>query len=73
MLRELREHFLPNAVILLCSPEDESSDIVNMAPFTKELKPVKDMATAYVCTDFACHRPTTDMTEVLRLLDVQKE
>jgi hypothetical protein len=73
MLRVLRELYLPNAVVLLCSPEDESSDIVNMAPFTKDLKPVNNMATAYVCTNFACHRPTTDVTEMLRLLDSQKE
>jgi hypothetical protein len=73
MLSGLRKHFLPNAVILLRPPGDESSDIVDMAPFTKELKPVKDTATAYVCTDFSCHSPTTDVNEMLRLLNIQKE
>ncbi len=73
MLRGLREHFLPNAVVLLCSPEDESSDIFNLAPFAKDLKPIKNRATAYVCSNFACHTPTTDVTEMLRLLDTQKE
>ena len=73
MLHALREHFLPNAVILLRFPEDESSDIAGIAPFTKDLKPVKNMATAYICTNFACHSPTTDVTEMLRLLDIQKE
>ncbi len=72
MLRGLREHFIPNAVILLRPPEDESSDIVNIAPFTKDLEHVNNIATAYVCTNFACHNPTTDMTEMLGLLDVQK-
>jgi hypothetical protein len=73
MLHALRKYFLPNAVVLLSSPEDESSDIAGIAPFTKDLKPVKNMATAYVCTNFACHSPTTDVTEMLRLLDTQKE
>jgi len=73
ILHALRKLFLPNAVVLLCSPEDESSDIASIAPFTKDLKPVKNMATAYVCTNFACHSPTTDVTEMLRLLDSQKE
>jgi uncharacterized protein YyaL (SSP411 family) len=72
MLRGLREHFLPNTVVLLRSPDDESSDIVSIAPFTHDLKPVNDMATAYVCTNFACHSPTTDLTEMLRLLDIQE-
>ena len=73
MLRALREFFLPNAVVLFCSPEDESSDIASIAPFTKDLKPVNNKATAYVCTNFACHSPTTDVDEMLRLLDAQKE
>ncbi|MCX5844041.1 MAG: thioredoxin domain-containing protein, partial [Deltaproteobacteria bacterium] len=72
MLHALREHFLPNAVVLLSSPEDESSDIAGIAPFTHDLKPVNDMATAYVCTNFACHSPTTDVPEMLRLLDIQE-
>jgi hypothetical protein len=72
MLRGLREHFLPNAVILLRSPEDDSSDIFNLAPFAKDLKPIKNRATAYVCANFACHTPTTDVTEMLRLLDIQE-
>jgi uncharacterized protein YyaL (SSP411 family) len=72
MLHALREHFLPNTVVLLRSPDDESSDIASIAPFTNDLKPVNDMATAYVCTNFACHSPTTDLTEMLRLLDIQE-
>jgi len=72
MLHALREHFLPNTVVLLRSPDDESSDTTNIAPFTNDLRPVNDMATAYVCTNFACHSPTTDLTEMLRLLDIQE-
>ena len=73
MLHALREHFLPNAVVLLSSPEDESSDVAGIAPFAKDLKPLKNKATAYVCTNFACHSPTTDVTEMLSLLDVRKK
>jgi uncharacterized protein len=72
MMHALREHFLPNAVVLLSSPDDESSDIANIAPFAKDLKPLKNKATAYVCTNFTCHSPTTDMPEMLRLLDIQE-
>ena len=72
MIDALRGHFLPNTVILLRSPDDESSDIAGIAPFTKDLKPVEDKATAYVCTNLTCHSPTTDVPEMLRLLDIQK-
>ena len=73
MLHALRKLFLPNAVVLLSSPEDESSDIAGIAPFTKDFKSLEEKATAYVCTNFGCHSPTTDVTEILRLLDIQKE
>ena len=42
MLYALREHFLPNAVVLLRSPDDESSDIASIAPFTQDLKPLDE-------------------------------
>jgi uncharacterized protein YyaL (SSP411 family) len=72
MLREIGRHYLPNTVVLLRPPEELSSDIVSIAPFTKDLKPIGDTATAYVCTNFTCHSPTTDSDEMLRLLDLRK-
>jgi uncharacterized protein len=72
MLRALRGHFLPNTVVILRPPDDESSEIGSIAPFTHDLKPLNDRATAYVCNNFACHSPTTDLTEVLRLLDIKE-
>ena len=71
MVRAIRRHYLPNTVVLLRPPDEESSEIVNIASFTKDLKPIDDTATAYVCTNFTCHRPTTDMDEMLRLLNIQ--
>jgi len=72
MLREIGRHYLPNTVVLLRPPEKLSSDIVSIAPFTKDLKPIDDAATAYVCTNFTCHSPTTDSDEMLRLLNLRK-
>ncbi|HUH66350.1 MAG TPA: thioredoxin domain-containing protein, partial [Syntrophales bacterium] len=72
MLCSLRGYFLPNTVILLRSPDDESTDIASIAPFTHDLKPVNNKAAAYVCTNFSCHSPTTDLTEMLHLLGIKK-
>ena len=70
MIGELRRHFLPNAVFIFRPAAESSEDIVRIAPFTKDLDPVHGSATAYVCTDFTCHRPTTDPGEMRRLLNV---
>ncbi|MCX5846098.1 MAG: thioredoxin domain-containing protein [Deltaproteobacteria bacterium] len=72
MLREIGRQYLPNTVVLLRPPEELSSDIISIAPFTKDLKPIDDTATAYVCTNFTCHSPTTDSDEMLRLLNLRK-
>ncbi len=73
MVRTIRRQYLPNTVVLLRPPDDDASAIVSIAPFTKDLKPLQDgRATAYVCTNFTCHRPTTDVDEMLKLLNVQK-
>jgi hypothetical protein len=71
MLNALRRHYIPNAVILLRPPDEVSPDIVNIAPFTKDCKPLDDRATAYVCSNFTCHSPTTDVGEMLRLLNIE--
>jgi uncharacterized protein YyaL (SSP411 family) len=70
MLRMIRRHYLPNTVVLFRPPGD-ASDIVNIAPFTKDLKPIGDHATAYVCSNFTCHSPTTDVDEMLKLLNIK--
>jgi hypothetical protein len=70
MLRMIRRHYLPNTVVLFRPPGD-ASDIVNIAPFTKDLKPIGDRATAYVCSNFTCHNPTTDVDEMLKLLNIK--
>ena len=71
MLNALRRHYIPNAVILLRPPDEESPDIVSIAPFTKDFKPLDNRATAYVCSNFTCHSPTTDVGEMLRLLNIE--
>jgi uncharacterized protein YyaL (SSP411 family) len=73
MVHAIRQHYLPNTVVLLRPPDDAASPIVSIAPFTKDLKPLQDgRATAYVCTNFTCHRPTMDADEMLKLLNVHK-
>jgi uncharacterized protein YyaL (SSP411 family) len=68
MIGELRRRFLPN-VVVVCRPSASPAGIVRISPFTRELKPILDKATAYVCSNFTCHSPTTDSGEMLKLLN----
>ena len=68
MLKALRTHFLPNKVVLLNPGEQESPEIGQFAEFTGEQSSVKGKATAYVCLDYNCKLPTTDISKMLELL-----
>ena len=41
-----------------------------LAPYIKAMAPVDDLPTAYVCQNFACKLPTTDIVQMLKHLGV---
>jgi uncharacterized protein YyaL (SSP411 family) len=68
MAATLESVYQPNRVLLF-RPANDAGAVVRVAPFTKDQVPLEEGgATAYVCRNFACHRPTTDPAEMLRLL-----
>ena len=67
MLSALRSRYLPNAVVIF-RPEGEASAITRLAPYTATQHTLGGKATAYVCRNFVCNRPTTDIGKMLALL-----
>ena len=68
MLAALRAAYVPNKVVLLIPPE-ESPEITRLADYTKYYARLNDQATAYVCQNFYCERPTTDIDQMLANLN----
>jgi Highly conserved protein containing a thioredoxin domain len=66
MLRALRREFLPNKVLLF-RPAEKDSDITRIAGFTKNQLSLGGKATAYVCLNYICKLPTTDINKMLEL------
>jgi uncharacterized protein YyaL (SSP411 family) len=66
MLAALRLVFLPEKVVVL-RPADkrQAAEIIRMAPYTEFMVPKDGKATAYVCTNFICKLPTTDISQML--------
>ena len=66
MLAALHQLFLPAKVVVL-RPADksEAAEIIRMAPYTEFMVPKDGKATAYVCTNFICKLPTTDISQML--------
>jgi len=69
MLEELWSYFVPNKVLVF-RPEEENPEIAALAKYTKEQLPIEGKTTAYVCQNYECQLPTTETSEMLRMLDV---
>ena len=74
MLAALRKPFLPGKVVLL-RPADKktSAAIIRLAPYTEFMIAKNGRATAYVCTNFVCKLPTTDISQMLANLQPSGE
>jgi len=65
MLRRIQESFLPNKVVILKPSDGQKREVVRIAPFTETQVAINGKATAYVCQNYACEAPTTDITEMM--------
>jgi uncharacterized protein len=72
MLEALRKQFLPNKVVLFRASEKNASDISRFAEYAKNHISLNGKATAYVCLNYKCQLPTTDVGKMLELLNVKK-
>ncbi|NMA15507.1 MAG: thioredoxin domain-containing protein, partial [Clostridia bacterium] len=64
MLEILNKEYLPYSVILTVQEGLEET-----VPFIRNYLPVNNQATAYVCQNFSCRKPTTDKNELIRIIN----
>jgi len=68
MLEVLNLNYNPNKITLFRPVNNEKPSITELAEFTKSQIPIDGKATAYVCKDYTCSAPTTDIKKMLMLL-----
>jgi uncharacterized protein YyaL (SSP411 family) len=68
MLERLMTEYLPKRVALFLPDGEKDSTIRKIAPFTANHTSQEGKAAVYVCSDHSCLRPTTDPSEMLKLL-----
>jgi len=66
VLNFIREKFIPNKVILF--KEEEGQALADIAKFTIDQKPLNGKTTFYVCENFNCKMPVTELKELKKLL-----
>jgi uncharacterized protein YyaL (SSP411 family) len=67
MLETVRRHFLPDTVVFVLDGEDRSA-LARYNPVLASMKPLEGAMTAYVCENFACRLPTTEVDKLDELL-----
>jgi uncharacterized protein YyaL (SSP411 family) len=63
--REIFSEYLPNKVVVLSENADEDSAAI---PLLKDRKMLEGKPTAYVCENFACQKPVTEIEDLRRQL-----
>ena len=71
MLKVLRTEFFPNKVILFIPTDKDPSAIFQIAPFTSQMASIQSKTTAYVCKNYSCQQPTTDIDTMLQFIEVK--
>jgi uncharacterized protein YyaL (SSP411 family) len=68
MLREVHRHFVPHEVLILADSGAGQRFFADRVEFMKSVSETKGQPTAYVCENFVCQLPTTDLKTLARLL-----
>ncbi len=66
----LYQRFIPNKVVAFRPTEElEAQDIISLVPFLKNQVPLEGKTTAYVCENYVCKLPTTNIKKLQEILD----
>ncbi len=66
LIDAIREKYIPNKILLLKEPD--SDEIVKISPYTKVHNIIDGKETIYVCKNFICELPVTDITGLNKIL-----
>ncbi|XP_060067133.1 spermatogenesis-associated protein 20-like [Ylistrum balloti] len=72
LVRCVNSHFLPNKVILMV-PTEGDSFLSRRCQFVNSLPQVEGKATAYVCENYTCSLPVTDVDSLHSILDMKSK
>ncbi len=67
-LRALRDRFLPHTAVWLIDSDAARHKISGFFPAADAMREIDNQATAYVCENYACRLPTTELSKFIELL-----
>ncbi len=69
MLQALHAAYTPGSVVVMRPTEEESPAILRLAPYVEPYVSLDGKATAYICRNYVCNLPTTEVNVMLALLN----
>jgi uncharacterized protein YyaL (SSP411 family) len=69
MIKVIHQKFLPNKVLLLRKGGKEGKILSSLSPFIKALSPINQHPKVYVCENYTCRLPITDVSDLKRHLE----
>ncbi|OMF19845.1 hypothetical protein BK127_02765 [Paenibacillus sp. FSL H7-0331] len=64
MKEKLQRRFMPHAIYMLHPSTEQREAARNLIPLLRDKVVLGGRATAYICENFACHAPVTDLDEL---------
>jgi uncharacterized protein YyaL (SSP411 family) len=72
MVKVVHKRFLPNKIILLADGDKGQKELSRFLPFMEGVRMFDGKATAYVCEDYTCKLPTTDVKVMASQLEEER-
>ena len=69
MVNAVRKRFLPNKVFLLGPDGEADEEMLSLSPFLKFMGPINHRTTAYVCEQYTCREPVTEIEALEAVLN----
>jgi uncharacterized protein YyaL (SSP411 family) len=67
ILKTINSVFLPNKVIIILDKQSKK-EMEKIAPFTKDYEMLNEVTTVYICKNYKCELPTSDINKILEIL-----
>ena len=68
-IEKIKSIYIPSKVIIFKNTDDKSNKLTPLAKWTMTQESIDDKTTFYVCRDFACKIPTTDLKLALKFIN----
>jgi uncharacterized protein YyaL (SSP411 family) len=72
MLKVVQAAYIPNKILLLADGAEGQKFLASNLEFLREMQPIDAKATAFVCENYACQLPTTDLNVLRKQLEMPK-